>query len=96
MAEKEPQPKLADKELPEHLDNPYLKNPDAIEAHILADMLRIEQITTELREFKNGTNANFADLKESIKELRAWIIAIVGFAGTTLVTVLIAMILGSI
>ena len=30
-------------------------NKDNLEAHIIADMLRIESITTELREFKEDT-----------------------------------------
>lgn len=48
-----------------------------VEAHIIADMLRIENITTELREFKQFT-------KERLDKLESWIIAIVGVTVTTL------------
>ena len=46
-----------------------------IEAHIIADMLRIESITAELREFKETT-------KGRLDKLESWIIAIVGITFT--------------
>lgn len=52
-----------------------------IEAHIIADMLRIESITTELREFKNDTKKRF-------DKLEGWIVAIVGVTITTLLATL--------
>tara|TARA_B100001093_G_C26701444_1_gene959285 strand:- start:105 stop:353 length:249 start_codon:yes stop_codon:yes gene_type:complete len=48
-----------------------------VEAHIIADMLRIESITAELREFKEDT-------KSSLNKLEGWIVAIVGITVTTL------------
>lgn len=48
-----------------------------MEAHIIADMLRIEGITVELREFKNDTKKRF-------DKLEGWIVAIVGVTVTTL------------
>jgi len=48
-----------------------------LEAHILADMLRIESITAEVREFKNDT-------KKRLDKLEGWIVAIVGVTVTTL------------
>lgn len=48
-----------------------------LEAHIIADMLRIENITTELREFKDDT-------KQRLNKLEGWIVAIVGVTVTTL------------
>lgn len=48
-----------------------------LEAHIIADMLRIENITTELREFKEDT-------KQRLNKLEGWIVAIVGVTVTTL------------
>ena len=48
-----------------------------LEAHIIADMLRIENITTELREFKEDTKGRF-------NKLEGWIVAIVGITVTTL------------
>ena len=38
-----------------------------LEAHIIADMLRIENITTELREFKEDTKGRF-------NKLEGWIV----------------------
>ena len=49
-----------------------------LEAHIIADMLRIESITTELREFKEDT-------KLRLNKLEGWIVAIVGVTVTTLI-----------
>ena len=49
-----------------------------LEAHIRADMLRIESITTELREFKEDT-------KLRLNKLEGWIVAIVGVTVTTLI-----------
>ena len=48
-----------------------------VEAHIIADMLRIESITAELREFKEDT-------KSTLNKLEGWIVAIVGITITTL------------
>lgn len=52
-----------------------------LEAHIIADMLRIESITTELREFKDDTKKRF-------DKLESWIVAIVGVTVTTLIATL--------
>ena len=49
-----------------------------LEAHIIADMLRIESITAEVREFKEDT-------KERLNKLENWIVAIVGVTITTLI-----------
>lgn len=52
-----------------------------LEAHIIADMLRIESITTELRDFKEDT-------KKRLDKLEGWIIAIVGVTVSTLIATL--------
>lgn len=65
----------------------YSKN---LEAHIIADMLRIESITTELREFKTDTKSRF-------DKLEGWIIGIVAISFSTLLAALggiLAWILG--
>ena len=49
-----------------------------VEAHIIAVMLRIEAITTELREFKDDT-------KQRLNKMEGWIIAIVGVTITSLI-----------
>ena len=61
-----------------------------VEAHIIADMLRIESITTELREFKEDSKARF-------NKLEGWIVAIVGITVTSLlgtIGILLQSILG--
>ena len=55
-----------------------------LEAHIIADMLRIESITTELREFKQDT-------KQRLNKIENWLVAIVGSTFTTLVAILVSM-----
>ncbi len=55
-----------------------------LEAHIIADMLRIENITTELRDFKQGT-------EKRLDKLEGWIVGIVGITVTTLLSVLVAI-----
>jgi len=78
MADKEPQSKP-------HL---YLETGN-LEAHIIADMLRIENITTELNEFK-------IDTKERLNKLENWIIGIVAITVTTLLSVVTAIIINMI
>jgi hypothetical protein len=70
---------------PEKMPKPYVQSGD-IEAHIIADMLRIESITSELKEFKEVT-------KERLNKLESWIIAIVGLTFTTLVTTVVGLLM---
>jgi hypothetical protein len=77
MADNESQPK----------SQVYLESGN-LEAHIIADMLRIENITTELKEFKVET-------KERLNKLENWIIGIVGLTFTTLLTVLAGIIINT-
>jgi hypothetical protein len=70
---------------PEIMPKPYVKSGD-IEAHIIADMLRIEAISSELKEFKEVT-------KERLNKLESWIIAIVGLTFTTLVTTVVGLLM---
>lgn len=57
-----------------------------LEAHIIADMLRIESITTELREFKNDT-------KKRLDKIEGWVIAIVGTTVTTLIATVASLVI---
>ena len=70
---------------PELTPNPYVESGN-IEAHIIADMLRIESITAELREFKETT-------KGRLDKLESWIIAIVGLTFTTLMTTVVGLLM---
>lgn len=60
-----------------------------LEAHIIADMLRIESITAELREFKETT-------KSRLDKLESWIIAIVGLTFTSLISIIIGIVINLI
>jgi hypothetical protein len=70
---------------PEIMPKPYVESGN-IEAHIIADMLRIESITAELKEFKEVT-------KDRLNKLESWIIAIVGLTFTTLMTTVVGLLM---
>jgi len=70
---------------PDKMPKPYIEDGN-IEAHIIADMLRIESITAELREFKDTT-------KTRLDKLESWIVAIVGLTFTTLVTTVVGLLM---
>lgn len=75
-------------ENPESEASPYIRGTN-LEAHVIADMLRIESITTELREFKEESRKRFDKLEN-------WIIAIIGVTTTTLISIIVAIMLKSI
>ena len=76
---------MTKKNKPELTPKPYVESGN-IEAHIIADMLRIESITAELREFKETT-------KSRLDKLESWIIAIVGLTVTTLMTTVVGLVM---
>lgn len=76
---------MSKKNQPELTPKPYVESGN-IEAHIIADMLRIESITAELREFKETT-------KGRLDKLESWIIAIVGITFTTLISIIVGIII---
>lgn len=76
------------KSQPDKNIKPYVETGN-IEAHIIADMLRIESITAELREFKETT-------KSRLDKLESWIIAIVGLTFTSLVSIIIGIVINLI
>lgn len=75
-------------EQPETETTPYIRGTN-LEAHVIADMLRIESITTELREFKEESRKRFDKLEN-------WIIAIVGISTTTLISIVVSILLKSV
>ena len=77
--------KVETKEVPQ--PEQYIQE-GGVEAHIIADMLRIESITAELREFKDDT-------KSRLDKLEGWIVAIVGITVTTILAT-VGTLLGSI
>jgi hypothetical protein len=60
-----------------------------LEAHIIADMLRIESITTEIRDFKQST-------EKRMDKLENWIIGIVALTTTTLLSVVTALLINTL
>ena len=76
---------MSKKNKPELTPKPYVESGN-IEAHIIADMLRIESITAELREFKETT-------KTRLDKLENWIVAIVGLTVTTLISTVVGLVL---
>jgi hypothetical protein len=78
---------MADKE-PQSKPQVYLESGN-LEAHIIADMLRIENITTELKDFKQGT-------EKRLDKLENWIVGIVGITVTTLLSVVVAIVINLI
>jgi hypothetical protein len=68
-----------------------------LEAHIIADMLRIESISTELKSFKDSSSRELAELKinsnQRFDKLENWIVAIVGLAVTTLIAVVVGIVI---
>lgn len=83
--------------LPELDKQKYLKDGN-LEAHMIIDMLRIENITAELREFKETVNARLTKSEElmtkRLDKLENWIIGIVGASFTTLAVAVINMLGG--
>lgn len=77
--------------MPKKLDIEPKQSPDAytgnIEAHIIADMLRIESITTELREFKDDTKKRF-------DKIEGWLVGIVALSFTSLIGILGSLLYG--
>lgn len=55
-----------------------------VEAHIIADMLRIENITNEVRDFKEV-------VKERLDRMENWIVGIVGITVTSLVAIVASL-----
>ena len=77
---KEPQP---EQKLEQQSRQVYAES-NNLEAHIIADMLRIESITTELREFKEDT-------KHRLNKIENWLVAIVGTSFTTLIAIVVGL-----
>ncbi len=79
---------MSSKENTKEKPQAYLESGN-LEAHIIADMLRIEGITTELRDFKQGT-------EKRLDKLESWIVGIVGITVTTLLSVVVAIVINFI
>ena len=76
---------MADKKLDskpaEHL---YANEPD-LKSQVIADMLRIEQVTTEIKEFK-------VEVKDHFAKIENWLVGIMAGVFATMSSLIIALI----
>jgi len=67
-----------------------------LEAHIIADMLRIESISSELRSFKEIVTDQLErlhdDSNKRLDKLENWIVAIVGISVSSLLSLLFLLV----
>jgi hypothetical protein len=75
---------------------PYYLTGSKMEAHIIADMLRIESIATEMREHKNDFGGFRKDVNKRFDKLENWIIAIVAISTTSLISILGSLLIGAL
>lgn len=92
MSDKEPVPKSAPSA------QPYLSKDGNLEAHMIIDMLRIETITAELKEFKE-TNTERLDRMEArlvlkMNRIENWLVGMVATSFSALIMILISMLTG--
>lgn len=81
---------------PSMQNNPYYASGSKLEAHIIADMLRIESIATEMREHKSDYKEHKLIVNKRFDKLENWIIAIVAISVTTLIGILVPLIVGGL
>lgn len=76
--------------------NPYYSSGSKLEAHIIADMLRIESIATEMREHKVDYKEHKFNVNKRFDKLENWIITIVAISVTSLLGILGSLIVGGL
>lgn len=86
---KKSEPEQQNKPVEQKVEQKVYADSSNLEAHIIADMLRIESITTELREFKNDT-------KSRLDKIENWLIAIVGTSFTTLIALVVGLLVNMV
>jgi hypoxanthine-guanine phosphoribosyltransferase len=62
----------------------YANNPD-LKTQVIADMLRIEQVTSEIKEFKTEVKAHFSKIEN-------WLVGIMAGVFATMSSLIIALI----
>ncbi len=76
---------MADKKLdPRPSEQLYANEPD-VKAQVIADMLRIEHVTTEIKEFK-------VEVKEHFAKIENWLVGIMAGVFATMSSLIIALI----
>jgi hypothetical protein len=76
---------MADKEVNKQVTEQLYSNDPDLKAQIIADMLRIEQVTHELKDFKDEVKTHF-------NKIENWLVGIVAGVFATLSSFLIALI----
>lgn len=79
----------------EQATNPYYATGTKLEAHIIADMLRIESIATEMREHKVDYKEHKETVNKRFDKLEGWIIAIVAISVTSLIGIAGSLLIGA-
>ena len=76
---------MADKDLDSKpQEQLYANNPD-LKTQVIADMLRIEQVTSEIKEFKTEVKAHFSKIEN-------WLVGIMAGGFATMSSLIIALI----
>ena len=76
---------MADKELEKKPSEQLYANDPDLKTQVIADMLRIEQVTTELRDFKSEVKAHFSKIEN-------WLVGIMAGVFATMSSLIIALI----
>lgn len=76
---------MADKELDKKPSEQLYANDPDLKTQVIADMLRIEQVTTELRDFKSEVKAHFSKIEN-------WLVGIMAGVFATMSSLIIALI----
>lgn len=76
---------MADKELDSKPSEQLYANEPDLKSQVIADMLRIEQVTTEIKEFK-------VEVKEHFAKIENWLVGIMAGVFATMSSLIIALI----
>ena len=76
---------MADKKLDKKPSEQLYANEPDLKTQVIADMLRIEQVTTEIKEFK-------VEVKEHFAKIENWLVGIMAGGFATMSSLIIALI----
>ena len=76
---------MADKKIDSKPAEQLYANEPRLETQVIADMLRIEQVTTEIKEFK-------VEVKDSFAKIENWLVGIMAGVFATMSGLIIALI----
>jgi hypoxanthine-guanine phosphoribosyltransferase len=76
---------MADKDLDSKPQGQLYSNKPDLKTQVIADMLRIEQVTSEIKEFKTEVKAHFSKIEN-------WLVGIMAGVFATMSSLIIALI----